>query len=295
MNNYQPYYELNNDAFTMCGEQFDITYDEKKNELHLQRENDEIDINLHLDNESSWIIDALNEAEQNEETGDTKKREVCELFDFIIEYSQTMQKAVFEMDEIIQPLHNWKERMYLAAELHMLNAEAGNYLAYMEVLIPYLKKQPWRQFMLPIFFSLQQSFYVTMNKLFDRSGKDVEQRNIFRLIDLIDRKKDTGKLVNVSDKTVNNIQQLRNKYYAHNTGVDYEKMIKEQYIQPEKLATLQRNVALVCKMGNKYLLENTITKDTLCLQKWLPKIDELIQMEVENNSLMITTDTPNMD
>ena len=171
----------------------------------------------------------------------------------------------------------------LAEEIHSSNVMVGNYLEYIKTLRQYINKTPWKEFLLPIYFSLLNSMIIELYKIFDKSGSDTEKQNIFALINLINEKEKISRILSPHKKLINNICNLRNKYYAHNTGYDFNQLIKENIIELHEIENLQKNINKICIMAYPNIYKNTITKDTRELKRWIPYIDKLIQKEKINN------------
>lgn len=173
-----------------------------------------------------------------------------------------------------------KER--LAEEIHSSNVMVGNYLEYIKILRQYINKTPWEEFLLPIYFSLLNSMIIELYKIFDKSGSDTKEKNICALINLINEKKKTGEIINPHKELINNIYNLRNKYYAHNTGYDFKQLIDENKIKLHEIENLQKDINKICIMAYPNIYENTTTKDVRELKRWIPYIDKLIQKEKIN-------------
>lgn len=110
--------------------------------------------------------------------------------------------------------------------LNLIAKNAYTYLCYLDTLINH-KSSYIDEACTPIFFALQQSFYIECNKLFDKSGEDVKCRNIYNFIehlDTMENDKYWTKCLSKFNNIIEAIGNRRNKYFAHNTSLDISKL-----------------------------------------------------------------------
>lgn len=153
------------------------------------------------------------------------------------------------------------DKKELAEFIHSQIVEAGNYWKMMFILKPYLSDDDYLgQGLISIYLSLQQSFFITMFKIFDTGKKDAREKNIYSLVE-----KDDKKTIDKYKKIIAKIKEHRNKIYAHNTS-ENPKLAQDEV---EQFEDLLKCIAEVCSHYSNCLFPNYYTKNIESLDKFL--------------------------
>ena len=153
------------------------------------------------------------------------------------------------------------DKKELATFVHNQVTEAGNYWKVLSILHPYLRKQDIiSEAIIPVYMSLQQSFFITMFKIFDTNRKDANQLNIYSLMDDEDKK-----ILSSYNKIIDKIKWHRNKIFAHNTQEKWD-MTKEE---TNKFEELLKCLGEICSHYSEDVWPNYYTRNVNTLERLL--------------------------
>lgn len=160
----------------------------------------------------------------------------------------------------------------LAKLLYDCACLSGDYLAYLNVLFEPKYNQIVQDAFAPIIFSLQQSLYIELYKLFD-NGKDVP--NIYKLCKMLDNdleEKIHYKKISEFNDLVENIRMRRSNIFAHNI----HRTCAQEVFDTHPVDTIQpllKTVVEICLDANKNLIKAYRHDNVNQLAKLLTFID----------------------
>lgn len=176
----------------------------------------------------------------------------------------------------------------LAKRLKDRIVRIGTSFKHMETIAKYAKanKQFNDAFVLP-YVSLQNYVFIELFKLFDKSGKDAKQNNVYALVELIeDDNKTIHKELSKFNETIEHIRQQRNHYFAHDTGESVLEIYDE--VKIKSINELLEFLVKICCKTNSDLLPNTYVSNVRNFDDWCSMANEAIKEVCSlNNQLII--------
>lgn len=165
----------------------------------------------------------------------------------------------------------------LAKHLKDRTVLIGTSFKHMETIAKYAKENQQFNyaFALP-YISLQNYVFIELFKLFDKSGEDTKQNNVYALVKLIDDDNKTiSKELSKFNKTIEYITQQRNHYYAHDTGENVLEIYNEEKIKP--INELLEFLVKICRKANSDLLPNTYVSNVRDFDDWCSMANDAIK------------------
>lgn len=175
----------------------------------------------------------------------------------------------------------------LAKRLKDRIVRIGTSFKHMETIAKYAKanQQFNNAFVLP-YTSLQNYVFIELFKLFDKSGEDTKQNNVYTLVELIDNDNKTiRKELSKFNKTIEYITQQRNHYYAHDTGENVLEIYNEEKIK--SINELLEFLAKICCKANSDLLPNTYVSNVRDFDDWCSMANDAIKEVCSLNDQLI--------
>ena len=119
-----------------------------------------------------------------------------------------------------------------------------------------------------LYLSLQNTVYIELFKLFDKSGEDAKKYNIYALIDLIeDDNKSFSKMISPYREDIESIKNRRNNLYGHELGKNGEDVYKDNPLN-HRLENLLQCISEICCVADDKLYPNTYVSNARDFDRW---------------------------